>query len=185
MTLVLSVVTHAMAAHSATSDGKHRSPWAVAGLNLITLGFYSVYWWYAINRELRNLGRQYDAPELEKEPALSALAFATGGCLVIPLVWTAVTTARRIQLAQDLVGTTRFLPVWVPVALLAAYLLVHFAGGGSIAALVAIGAGALAFKVAAIAYMQVSLNEIWALNAPTVESPCVADGFQPHSMPQV
>ena len=36
---------------------KVRHPGVVVGLTVITLGLYSIFWWYAINRELRDLGR--------------------------------------------------------------------------------------------------------------------------------
>lgn len=35
---------------------KARNPWGVLGLSLITLGIYPIFWWYFINRELRDLG---------------------------------------------------------------------------------------------------------------------------------
>jgi Domain of unknown function (DUF4234) len=171
MAFALNAVTHVMAAHTATTGGKRRNPWALAALNLATVGFYSVYWWYTVNRELRDLGRTYDEPELEKEPALSALAFLLGGCLVVPQVWTAVTTARRIRLAQHLVGATRHLEVAVPVSLLVISLTIHFVGAGSVGALAAVLGATLAFRTAALAYMQTFLNEICALAEPTVEMP--------------
>lgn len=172
MTFALTAMTHVMAAHSASTAVKGRSPWAIVGLNLITLGFYSVYWWYVTNRDLRDLGRSLDAPGLQKEPALSALAFLFGGLLVVPLVWTAVTTSRRIRLAQDLFDTTRFLQVWIPVALLVvASLLVRLSGGASGAALAAVLAAALVLKSAAISYLQVSLNEVWQTCNGPVERP--------------
>jgi uncharacterized protein DUF4234 len=162
MTLALTAMTYAAAVHNATGAGKQRNPWATAGLNAITLGLYSVYWWYVANRELRDLGRNFGEPELEKEPALSALAFFFGGCLIVPLAWTAVNTARRIRLAQDLVGTPNSVSVWFPVALLvvSATAAQLPSGEGSTAVLAAIAA-AVAFRIAAIAYMQYALNEVW------------------------
>jgi hypothetical protein len=35
---------------------KIRNPWGVLGLSLITLGIYYVFWWYFINREMRDAG---------------------------------------------------------------------------------------------------------------------------------
>lgn len=34
--------------------GKIRSPWAVLGLGIITLGIYSLYWQYAMFKEMRD-----------------------------------------------------------------------------------------------------------------------------------
>jgi hypothetical protein len=162
MTHALTATNPAIVTHGVPDSGKSRSPWAIAGLNLITLGLYSVYWWYVTNRELRDLGRSQEVPELGRRPALSALAFLFGGCLVIPFLWTAVTTARRIRLAQDLVGTTRYLDVGIPVVLLGGTLLVSLVAGARDASLAVLIAATLALKIAAVAYMQVSLNEIWA-----------------------
>jgi len=36
---------------------KLRNPLGVVGLSLITLGIYYFFWWYFINREMRDLGR--------------------------------------------------------------------------------------------------------------------------------
>lgn len=185
MTFALTAMTYAMAAHSATGAGKHRNPWAIAGLNLITLGFYSVYWWYVTNRELRDLGRNHDVPELEKEPTLSALAFLFGGCLIVPLIWTAVTTARRVRLAQEIVGATKLVQVAIPVVLLSASMLIRLAGGGGTGALVALIATALALKTAAIVYMQVSLNELWALDGDAPEPPPATEELDPPLAVQV
>jgi Domain of unknown function (DUF4234) len=185
MTFALTAMTYAMAAHNATGAGKHRSPWAIAGLNLITLGLYSVYWWYVTNRELRDFGRNHDVAELEKEPALSALAFLFGSCLVVPLVWTAVATARRIRLAQEIVGATKLVHVGVPVALLSASMLIRLGGGGGTGVLVALIAVALALKSAAIAYMQVSLNELWALDSDAPEPPPATEELDPPLAVQV
>jgi hypothetical protein len=36
------------------SPGRIRSPWAVIGLSIITLGIYALYWQYATFKELRD-----------------------------------------------------------------------------------------------------------------------------------
>jgi len=183
MTLALTAITHAMAMHNATGAGKRRNPWATAGLNAITLGLYSVYWWYVVNRELRDFGRDAGEAKLEKEPALSALAFFFGACLFVPLVWTAVTTARRIRLAQDVVGTAKPLAVWFPVALLTAAALTQLFGGESTAEIVALVAATVALRTAAVAYMQYALNEIWdgagAVSGPPPSDPPVQGTARP------
>jgi Domain of unknown function (DUF4234) len=57
---------------------KIRHPAAVVGLTLITIGIYSIFWWYYINRELRDLGRAREVGGLGDQPALSTLAWALG-----------------------------------------------------------------------------------------------------------
>ena len=94
--------------------GKIRNPAGVLGLSFITLGFYSWYWWFQINRELMQLGRVHSRDDLGKDPSLSMVAFALGAfAIYIPTVWTVVGTSRRIQRAQRLVGSTEVLNGWV------------------------------------------------------------------------
>jgi Domain of unknown function (DUF4234)/Short C-terminal domain len=101
--------------HSGANGGaKIRNPAVVVGLTFITLGFYSWYWWFAINRELMELGRANGRSDLGEEPGLSMLAFALGRFLLsIPTVWTIVTTSRRIQRGQRLVGASEVLKGWL------------------------------------------------------------------------
>ena len=37
-------------------QGKLRNPLAVIGLTLITLGIYSIFWYYKVNKELADIG---------------------------------------------------------------------------------------------------------------------------------
>src|SRR5918911_2173882 len=83
---------------------KIRNVVAVPILSIVTLGIYLVCWWYFINREMTDLGRARGTDELGDNPALSTLALFPGGLLVVPAVWTTVTTFRRVQAAQRLAG---------------------------------------------------------------------------------
>jgi hypothetical protein len=114
-----------------------RSPWAVFGLVVVTLGLYAIYWWFQANRELRDLGRGRQV-DLGDSPGRSVAAFALGGLLVVPWVWTAVGTARRIARAQAEVGSPARLDGWVT------GLLWCFTGG-----------------LGAIPYLQSQLNGVW------------------------
>lgn len=75
--------------------GKVRSPWGVWGLSLITLGIYTLYWWYTINCEVR----EYDE-RIDVQPGLSVLAFFIpfGGLVTL------VRTGGRIGQAQRFGG---------------------------------------------------------------------------------
>jgi uncharacterized protein DUF4234 len=78
------------------SRAKRRNPWGVLGLGIITLGIYLIFWWYFINREMRDLGRARGVSGLGENPGLSTLAYALGWwALLIPLIWTIVTTTQR------------------------------------------------------------------------------------------
>jgi hypothetical protein len=117
---------------------KIRHPAAVVGLGFITLGIYWIFWWYYINRELRDLGRARDAGGLGDQPFVSCLAFWLGAWLVIPVVWTIVTTSQRVVRGQRMVGVQDELNGWI-----AGLLWVFTLGIGG------------------VAYTQYQLNKVW------------------------
>lgn len=88
----------------AGATAKVRSPVAVAILVVITLGIYGLFWWYFINREMADYGRAKGTSELGDKPALSLFALFPGGLVIVPAIWTTVTTFKRIQAAQRLAG---------------------------------------------------------------------------------
>lgn len=132
----------------AKSTAKVRNPVAVAVLAVVTLGIYLVCWWYFINRELADLGRAKGTSELGDSPGKSTLALFPGALLIVPAIWTTVTTFQRVQAAQRLTGQT---PVngWLGLVLY------------------------LVLSPAMYGYMQSGLNSAW--KAQTAESePVVA-----------
>jgi hypothetical membrane protein len=90
----------------AGTTAKTRNPIVVAVLAVITLAIYLVFWWYFINRELADLGRAKGTTELGDSPAKSTLALFPGGLIVVPAIWTTVTTFQRVQAAQRMNGQT-------------------------------------------------------------------------------
>jgi hypothetical protein len=90
----------------AGTTAKIRSPLAVALLSIVTLGIYLVFWWYFINREMADLGRARGTDELGESPGLSTLALFPGALIIVPAIWTTVTTFRRVQGTQRLAGQT-------------------------------------------------------------------------------
>ena len=124
----------------AGTTAKARNPVAVAIFAVITLGIYLVFWWYFINRELADLGRAKGTAELGDSPAKSTLALFPGALLIVPALWTTVTTFKRVQAAQKLTGPT---PIngWLGLVL---YLVI---------------------SPAMYAYMQSGLNSVWRSQA--------------------
>jgi Domain of unknown function (DUF4234) len=118
------------------STAKIRNPIAVAILTFVTLGIYGIFWWYYINREMADYGRARETKELGDDPTTSTLALFPGGLVVVPAIWTAVTTLRRSQAAQRLTGQTP-LNGWLALVL------------------------ALVFSPAFLGYMQSGLNSAW------------------------
>lgn len=89
-------------ARSFTLDGvavKTRHPLAPLGLGLITLGLYNLYWYYAINREMRDLGEDVN-------PAVALLAVTFGAILIVPPFVSLYNTAERIRRTQEGAGVS-------------------------------------------------------------------------------
>ena len=118
------------------SVAKVRNPVLVAIFTIITLGIYQVFWWYLVNREMADYGRARGTNELGDSPGKSTLALFPGALVVVPAIWTTVTTFKRIQAAQRLNGQT---PIngWLGFVLV------------------------LVFSPALVGYMQSGLNSAW------------------------
>jgi Domain of unknown function (DUF4234) len=85
---------------------KMRDPIIVVLLTFVTLGIYQLFWWYYANRELADYGRSRGTKELGDNPTMSLLALFPGALIVVPAIWTTVTTFKRVQAAQRLNGET-------------------------------------------------------------------------------
>jgi hypothetical protein len=88
------------------SIAKLRDPIVVVILTVVTFGVYQLFWWYYANRELADYGRARNTKELGDNPMLSLLALFPGALIVVPAIWTTVTTFKRVQAAQRLNGET-------------------------------------------------------------------------------
>src|SRR3954447_13621968 len=86
------------------ATAKIRSPWAPALLPIITLGIYAIFWYYFINREMRDLGRARNTDELGESPGMSVLAVTLGALIIVPAVISVIHTFQRIQKAQRMYG---------------------------------------------------------------------------------
>jgi hypothetical protein len=98
------------------SRAKLRNPWVVGGLLLITLGIYGIFWWYYVNREMRDYGRAtgYD---LGQNPGNSALALFPGGLIIVPALITYWNGVKRMQATQRVAGVSP-LNGWIALILL-------------------------------------------------------------------
>ncbi len=129
-------------------EAKIRSVFAPALLPIITLFIYYFVWWYKINRELADLGRKQGREDLGTKPALSLIAILIGWVLILPPLFSAYGTWKRLKAAQELVG--------VPEA---------DRGNGVIALLLYVFVG-IVFP----GYVQNELNKVWRLQ-PAVGAP--------------
>jgi hypothetical protein len=106
-------------------------------LSIITLGIYVPFWWYFINREMRDLGRAREVHDLGDSPGLSVLAYTLGWVVIVPAIWTIVTTCQRIYRADRHMGRDDPLNGWIALIL------------------------ALLFGIFFHVYMQYQLNKAW------------------------
>jgi Domain of unknown function (DUF4234) len=88
------------------STAKVRNPLGTVGLSIITIGVYYVFWWYFINREMRDLGRARNR-DLGQSPGNSVLALTLGALIIVPALVTLWRTSGRIESAQETVGMDR------------------------------------------------------------------------------
>ena len=88
----------------AGSTAKIRSVFAPALLPFITLLIYLFCWWYFINREMSDFGKAKGSNELGDSPTKSVLAITLGALVIVPAIWSTVTTFKRVQAAQRLAG---------------------------------------------------------------------------------
>jgi hypothetical protein len=122
---------------------KIRNLWAVALLPIITIAIYYFYWWYQINRELRDYGRGKNTDELGTSPGTSLLAVTLGALVIVPALVSTYKGFKRVQAAQRLAGVET-LNGWIGLIL---YVLI---------------------SPAFFAYVQSGLNAVWSKEATPV-----------------
>ena len=83
---------------------KIRNLWAVALLPIITIAIYYFYWWYQINRELKDYGHAKSTDELGESPGTSLLAVTLGALIIVPALVSTFRGFKRVQAAQRLAG---------------------------------------------------------------------------------
>ncbi len=89
-----------------SGHAKIRNPWGVIGLSLITLGIYYVFWWFFINREMRDTGNARGV-DLGQSPGISVLAITLGAILIVPPFLSIWRTGRRMEGTQQAVGVEK------------------------------------------------------------------------------
>jgi len=122
---------------------KVRHPVVVPVLCFITVGIYYIYWWWQVNREVVDLGRDRGVTGLGDNPILSVLAVFPGVLVIVPPFVSLYNGVQRFQRAQQAVLGESTLNGWIVLGLLLASFLT------GIAALIVPG------------YIQAELNKIW------------------------
>jgi len=94
---------------------KPRNPVGVGFLSLTIV--YLPFYWYFINKELKQLGEARGI-DLGSSPGISALAGSLGALVIIPPYWTAYTTSERIKTAQMATGRKDWWEGWIALLVL-------------------------------------------------------------------
>ena len=109
--------------------GKVRNPLGVIGLSFITLGIYTIFWYYFINKELAEIGKAHNTDECGTSPGTSVLAITLGALIIVPAFLSLYNTGKRLQAAERLTGTQPgmdpglLLILWIFISPVAIYIL--------------------------------------------------------------
>jgi hypothetical protein len=112
---------------------------------ILTLGIYTLVWYYRINREMRDFGRAHGDEKLaNSNPVLSILAVTIGALIIVPAIVSYWKTTGRIRHMQRLCN-------------------VPLLEGWLVAVLYVVGVFIVLTLVAIPAVVQSSLNKVWRL----------------------
>ena len=87
------------------STAKLRHPLGIIGLAFITLGIYFWFWWYYVNREMRDFGESRGTDECGTSPGTSLLAVTLGAFIIVPPFVSIFKGFKRMNAASALAGS--------------------------------------------------------------------------------
>ena len=87
-----------------SATAKIRNPLGVVGLTLITLGIYYFFWYYFVNREMKDLGESRGSDECGKSPGKSVVAITLGVFIIVPPFVSHYNVFKRMNAASRLTG---------------------------------------------------------------------------------
>ena len=109
-------------------QAKMRNPLGVVGLSFLTLGVYSIFWYYFTQKELVQMGRARNTDELGDSPGTSVLAVTLGALIIVPPFVSVYHAAQRKNAAARLAGVQEgmepglLLLIWIFIAPIAWYI---------------------------------------------------------------
>lgn len=86
------------------AKAKIRNPLGVVGLTLITFGIYYFFWFYFVNREMKDLGESRGSDECGHSPGTSLLAITLGAFIIVPPFVSHFKAFKRMNAASELTG---------------------------------------------------------------------------------
>jgi len=82
--------------------GKVRNPLAVVALAFITFGIYFFFWYFYLNRELKEVGQVAGTEECGTSPGTSLVAVTLGALIIIPPFFSIYNSFKRLNAAYKL-----------------------------------------------------------------------------------
>ncbi len=84
------------------ADAKVRNPLVVVILALVTLGIYFLFWYFFVNRELRDIGRGAGTEECGTSPGISLVAVTFGVLIIVPPFVSIYNSFKRLNAASQI-----------------------------------------------------------------------------------
>lgn len=110
------------------ASAKVRNPLVVVILALVTFGIYFFFWYFFVNRELRDIGRGSGTDECGTSPGMSLVAMTVGWLIIVPPFvsiynsFKRLNAASRIRIGRDGFDAGLGLVIWVFVSPIALYI---------------------------------------------------------------
>jgi hypothetical protein len=89
----------------AGSSAKIRNPLAVVALGIVTLGIYFFFWYYFVNRELKDFGQAHGTEECGTSPGTSLMAVVFGWIIIVPPFISIYKSFKRMNAASGIAGS--------------------------------------------------------------------------------
>ncbi len=93
-----------VAINGTPATAKIRNPLGVIGLTFITLGVYYIFWYYFVNREMKDLGESRGTDECGDSPGTSVVAITFGAFIIVPPFVSHYNAFKRMNAASRLTG---------------------------------------------------------------------------------
>jgi hypothetical protein len=88
-----------------SAHAKIRNPLGVVALSLITFGIYFLFWYYFVNRELKDFGEAHGTDECGTSPGTSLLAVSFGAFIIVPPFISIYNALKRMNAANRIAGS--------------------------------------------------------------------------------
>lgn len=87
-----------------SSSAKIRNPLGVVALGIVTLGIYFWFWYYFVNREMRDFGQAHGTEECGTSPGTSLLAVTFGFIIIVPPFVSIYNAFKRMNASSGISG---------------------------------------------------------------------------------